>query len=722
MTDDSRFVRRAELVLARPATEPLDHLKLDPDPLHAFARALSGLRDDLGESASVVVDVLPATAAQRRWLRHGLLRQAQQAESGTGSSALMAVLMPARTVGARRPALRPAESVERRSDSRQLANKLLEHEPLFALQILLRTASSVEGRADAHMEALLSCFDAWSGQNWLRVAGINLLGFAFLGADALPWRRGRFDRRFETGLFRPSRTNLVTGREILGFLKPPTKRGRAPNVIGLGGAIPPAPPGLPAFQRQPNLLPLGEVSGQGGERRLVGVPLADTLFAYMAGRSQFGKTETAINQFIHLARSGQGGLFLDPHEDALKRIKAHLTDEGLGERIIEINLAAHGRDQRQLSWNLFSMEGAAPGAAEERVAAVVDSFASVMQWDERNSRAVNLTTQVAQSLIELAQKVPADLAPTIFSVNRLLSDEGWRTEVLRFLSPASREFWEQRFPLLPAEAITPITNLVDRMRASRAIAGLMGSPRGTYDIRRAMDAGRVVLACPGTGGLQQNRLVANLLIYDLLHAALLRPEGRRRVFWAFVDEAQTCDGASNGNLAALLEQCAKFGVRLFLFNQDPERLTARTWSAIKTNRSHLLSTVVSAEAAAMIAKQWGGEPAPGTITRLDRFTYVASLTLGGEILRPFLVRGVPVSEMWSDCHHPERLATLDRLIDRRCRRRPVSEVIAGLDGHDDRILAHLRTRRRAQESARRRSGARPGSGERAYGDKEARHE
>jgi hypothetical protein len=79
MTDDSRFVRRAELVLARPATEPLDHLKLDPDPLHAFARALSGLRDDLGESASVVVDVRPATAAQRRWLRHGLLRQAQQA-------------------------------------------------------------------------------------------------------------------------------------------------------------------------------------------------------------------------------------------------------------------------------------------------------------------------------------------------------------------------------------------------------------------------------------------------------------------------------------------------------------------------------------------------------------------------------------------------------------------------------------------------------------------
>jgi hypothetical protein len=40
---------------------------------------------------------------------------------------------------------------------------------------------------------------------------------------------------------------------------------------------------------------------------------------------------------------------------------------------------------------------------------------------------------------------------------------------------------------------------------------------------------------------------------------------RRRLFFGFIDEAQTCDGASNGTLAALLEQCAKFGLFLFLF-------------------------------------------------------------------------------------------------------------------------------------------------------------
>jgi hypothetical protein len=684
-----KHVLRAELVLARPSSEPLALVGLVPDPHQLFANAFAAVRQ--GESASVVLDLLPATGAQRRRLRRGLLGEAHRSEQPARLGFLAGLLGAGGDQQAQHASL--SEQIERRAEARQLSVKLLEHDPLFELQVLVRVESEDEGRARGHLEALLSCFDAWSGQNWFKVAGLNLLGLRFLGADASAWSRRSFDRRFETGLFRPSARNLVTAREIGALLKPPTKHCQAPNVVRLGGSIPSPPPGLPTFGRQPNLVPLGLVSDREGRPRLVGVPLSDTFFVYMAGRARYGKTETAINQFLHLVRSGHGGLFLDPHEDAISRIKAHLTEPELASRVIEINLTGAKRDRRQVSWNLFSMEGAGPDDAEKKVAAVVDSFASVLGWDERASRAMNLITQAAQSLIELALRLPPELAPTIFSINSLLSNQRWRKEMIAFLSPASREFWQERFPRLPAEAITPVTNLVDRMRASPAIAALFGAPRSGYDIRRAMDEGRIVLACPGQGGLQQNRLVANLLVYDLLHAALTRVETQadlRRLFFGFIDEAQTCDGASNGNLAALLEQCAKFGLRLFLFNQDPERLTARTWSAIKTNRSHLLTTVVSAEAALLLARQWGGEVMPGTITRLPRFSYVASVTLDREICRPFLVRGVPVAEMWRDCFHPERLEVVDRLISRNTGRRPVAEVLGGLDTHDARILEHLR--------------------------------
>lgn len=125
----------------------------------------------------------------------------------------------------------------------------------------------------------------------------------------------------------------------------------------------------------------------------------------------------------------------------------------------------------------------------------------------------------------------------------------------------------------------------------RPVAVLLGAPASGYSARRAMDTGQVVLACPCSGsGSTRDRLVANLLVYDVLHAAkacAAVAAERRRAFWVFLDELQTYDGP---NLPALLGQSAKYGGRAFLFNQNPERLTEATWNAVTTNRSHLLAT------------------------------------------------------------------------------------------------------------------------------------
>ena len=70
-------VMRAELRLARPSSEPLAHLGLDPDPLQSFARALAALHPER-ERGQVAVDLLPCTAGARRRMRRTLLRQARR--------------------------------------------------------------------------------------------------------------------------------------------------------------------------------------------------------------------------------------------------------------------------------------------------------------------------------------------------------------------------------------------------------------------------------------------------------------------------------------------------------------------------------------------------------------------------------------------------------------------------------------------------------------------
>jgi hypothetical protein len=674
---DAGYTVRVELRLANEPGQPLGDPGLDPDPLQGIAGVLGGCHGQ-ADGALVAIDLLAKTPAQSRRFRKRMFKDAARRAGIQSAGPLDGLLGQQSRVG-RLPA---ADAVDRLFQTRALQRKLDATDPLFATQILLCVRTREKAPARALMHALLSCFDVFAGENHLRAVGLRFGGLGFLGADA-PWRSGRFDRRLHSGRFAPARASVLGASEIAGLLKPPTARCHVENVARSGGAIPPPPPGLPTYSGQAGLIPLGKIKDRGGER-IVGVPVTGTFFAYMAGRSRYGKTETAIGQFIALARSGHGGLFLDPHADAIKDIKPYLTDPGIRERVVEINLADTEHDGQAPAWNLFALERRTPAEAAGKVEAFVDALAAAMRWDERNTRALNLATQSAQALVELALALPPELAPTIFQVPTLLSDDEWRAAILPALSAGTRGFFEDRFPRLPAEAVTAVTNLIDRLRAARPVAAFLGSPVSTYDASRAMRDGLIALACPGSGSTR-DRLVANLLVYDVLHAAKARastPPERRRTFWLFCDELQTYDGP---NLPALLEQSAKYGGRAFLFNQNPERLTEATWNAVTTNRSHLLSSTVNAKAAAMIAREWTGQLDSKTITGLARYTYLASVMHGERTTKPFLVHGVTARELHAAHHHPEQLEALEAAIQTTTRRESITHALAAHEDHDQRV-------------------------------------
>ena len=674
------WVARCELRLARPGHEPLAEVAQNPDPLQGYARVIEDLQTHHGESVQVAVDLLPMAAGARRRVRRRLLRGAHREtrhENGTG--ALLS------RGGVRRSA---GELVGARSEREEITAKLGHSEPLFHTQILIRCASRSPARAKGHMQALLACFDAHAAANSFRAAGVRVLGLLFLGSD-LPIVRRWFDQRMRSGLFRPLRESVVSAREVAGFLKPPTVYCRSQNVLRLGPAVDPAPRTLPVFRGQRGVLPLGRVSGEHGER-IVGVDLDDTVFCYLAGRSRYGKTELALTQFLHVVRSGHGGMFIDPHQDAIQRLKSCLTEEQHARRIIEVDLTGPRAYEGQPGWNLFAAKGLSREERERRVEAIVDSFASALGWSERNNRALTITTQATAALIELATVLPAQLAPTVFQLSTILSDDGWRETVLPLLSPPRRQFFYGRFPRLSEDAITPVTNLVDRLRSSTPLAALLGASTNTYNITHAMNEGRIVLACPGAGGAK-DRLVANLLLFDVLHSAGSRaqvPPERRRAFYLFCDEIQTFDSAA-GNLAGVLEQSAKYGIRGFFANQNPERLTPQTLNALTTNRSHIITTALNAHAAALIAREWGNEPGPEAITHLPRHTFLTQVTHHGKLTSPFLIQTLPVPDLYPDAYHPNDAPAAQPIIDEASGRASAAETIAALDTLDARIHEHL---------------------------------
>jgi hypothetical protein len=234
--------------------------------------------------------------------------------------------------------------------------------------------------------------------------------------------------------------------------------------------------------------------------------------------------------------------------------------------------------------------------------------------------------------------------------------------------------------------------MVDRLRRSERVRALLGQSQSTYRVREAMDEGKIVLACPGTGGTR-DRLIANLLLFDLLHAARGRadlPPARRKPFWVFLDEVQSYDGAASGNLAALLEQSAKFGLRAVLLNQNPERLSSATLNALTTNRSHLLASTLNSHAAALVTKEWGGRVSPEALTKLERYHFIAQVTHKGSLSAPFALGGVRVEDVIEKAAEgPDREGQRSVAAPGRS----VAEVTQHLETLDDRIQAELEKQR-----------------------------
>lgn len=672
------YVARAELTLAMPDRYALRAVPLRPDPLQSVAAAVADVRDDLGEQVDICLDldgVTPARVAHlarrralgRRHVRDQVLDQV----FGAG----------------RRPQRQRSKPASAPAEPDKLSGTT---EPVFTMQLLIRVSSQIPGRPEAHLHQILAAFDQWTGENRFRTLG-RRYGAWYTGSDAW-WRRARFDRRVADGWFAPRKPCLITVSEISGLLKPPTRHCAIPNVMRSGGMVPPPPSGLPSWSmRDRHLMPLGWVSSPDGTERFVGMPVKDMLFLLQLGKAGFGKTEAALVRAISLAHGGTGVWFLDPHGDAWQRARPYLAHPHLADRIWELDLTVRELTATQAGWNPLSMRGRRMEDIQEVVAAVTTGIGAAMSWGDTANRAQTILTKACETLCYLALRLPAHLNPTIFQVRTLLLDDEWREQIIPLLPRDVGQFWLKTFPRYAAEALPVVTNIIERLSASISIKALLGQPQSTYDVRAAMDDGRIVFVCPaGTGAT--DRIVSCLLIYDLFRAGMSRrdiPPEQRRPIHAFVDEVTAIDGAAKGSLAAIVEQLRKFGVRGHFMTQMPQRLTPTTRDALLQNQSVLATTAGEAKAAQVVTTQWGKLVEPGTVVKLEKYHHVISITLDGHPTDPFKLRGAHVEETFADVYNPDDVLELQETIDATMSRRRIGDILDDIETLDDRILTAL---------------------------------
>lgn len=486
--------------------------------------------------------------------------------------------------------------------------------------------------------------------------------------------------------------------ELAGWLKPPTVKCTASSVVRTGGLVPPAPADLPVYTGQRDLIPLGAVVYPDGRERIAAARVQDLLFGLQLGKAGHGKTEEALVQCIAMAHSGYGCWFLDPHGEAWARAKPYLAHPKILDRLWEINLAKASPDRPVVSWNPLSMEGRTLSDVQDIVRSVTEGIAAAQDWGDNAPRARTILARASQALALLnllaVQAGHPGAQCTLFQLRTWLTDEDWREGLLRKLPDRVRAYWETTFPKLGPDAVPTVTYAIDRLDTSQSLQGFFGSPRSAYDVRHAMDTGKVVFVCPS--GSESDALVSCLLIHDLHRAGLSRqdtPREQRKTFWAWGDELTALDSSSKGFLAAIAEQLRKYEVRFIGMTQMALRLSAVTRQALLQNQSWLSTCAADYDEAAFVAKRWNGHVSPETITELPKYHYVMSVNLNGSRTTPFRVRGLPVDEVFAHYDNPAGVPALDQAIDSNLSRRPLGDILADLEELDAVVLAHHTGRR-----------------------------
>jgi hypothetical protein len=191
----------------------------------------------------------------------------------------------------------------------------------------------------------------------------------------------------------------------------------------------------------------------------------------------------------------------------------------------------------------------------------------------------------------LLANAPAERNLTLADFTRVLTSKTLREELLDVCpDPLVKDFWAEVAAKAGGEAslsnIAPyIACKVGPLVQAAFLSEMLGHQRNELNLGKRMDEGGIVLVNLDKGvlGAQQSRLLGTLLAVQIFSAGLRRsqrPVNERAPVNVYIDEFQNF---VSGNLASMLSEARKFGLRMVLANQTLDQLESRRGGARLTD-------------------------------------------------------------------------------------------------------------------------------------------
>ena len=254
---------------------------------------------------------------------------------------------------------------------------------------------------------------------------------------------------------------------------------------------------------------------------------------------------------------------------------------------------------------------------------------------------------------------------TMLDITRLLTDKKFRAGVITYIDdPVVKNFWVTEFASwndkFAAEAVAPVLNKVGAFTANPMIRNIIGQPKSTFNIRKIMDEGKILVVNLSRGLMGEDNagILGAMMVTKIQLAAMGRadmPMSERRPFYLYVDEFQNF---ATDSFATILSEARKYALNLTVANQYISQMSETVRDAVFGNVGTIVTFRISPDDAPFLQKYF--EPqfeAADLIQQHSRF-FVTTMMINDEKAPAFSAKTLNLPSPPED--HSNRIITLSR--------------------------------------------------------------
>lgn len=254
---------------------------------------------------------------------------------------------------------------------------------------------------------------------------------------------------------------------------------------------------------------------------------------------------------------------------------------------------------------------------------------------------------------------------TMLDITRMLTEKKFRDEVITYIDdPVVKTFWTTEFASwnekFATEAVAPVLNKVGAFTANPMIRNIIGQPKSTFNIRKIMDDGKILIVNLSRGlmGEDNAAILGAMMVTKIQLAAMSRqdvPEAQRRPFYLYVDEFQNF---ATDSFATILSEARKYALNLTVANQYISQMSEPVRNAVFGNVGTIICFRISPDDAPFLQKYF--EPqfeATDLIQQHSRF-FVTTMMISDEKAPAFSAKTLNIPKTPAD--HTEEIVKLSR--------------------------------------------------------------